>query len=62
MSRDEFEHYDLSEFTEEQLVQFDTDATYHLLHKLDDGPEILPISQQGIRKAESHKQKPSYRN
>ncbi|OAX40886.1 hypothetical protein K503DRAFT_855055 [Rhizopogon vinicolor AM-OR11-026] len=51
MSHDEFEHYDLSEFTEEQLVQFDTDATYHLLHKLDDGPEILPISQQGIRKA-----------
>ncbi|OJA10311.1 hypothetical protein AZE42_05193 [Rhizopogon vesiculosus] len=53
MSRDEFEHYDLSEFTEEELVQFDTDATYHLLHKPNDGPEIPPISQQGIQKASS---------
>jgi exonuclease V len=48
MSRDEFEHYDLSEFTEEELVQFDRDVTNNLLQKPDDGPEILPISKASL--------------
>jgi exonuclease V len=48
MSRDEFEHYDLSEFTEEELVQFDRDVTNNLLQKPDYGPEILPISKASL--------------
>ena len=51
MSRDEFEHYDLSEFTEEELVQFEKHATHNRLETPDDGPKFLPTSQQDIRKA-----------
>ncbi|KAG2345188.1 hypothetical protein BDR05DRAFT_930426 [Suillus weaverae] len=49
MSHDEFEHYDLSEFTEEELAHFDMDATKAPLPKvLDHSPtsesqqDILP--------------------
>ncbi|KAG0702735.1 exonuclease V a 5' deoxyribonuclease-domain-containing protein [Suillus ampliporus] len=49
MSHDEFEHYDFSEFTEEELAQFDVDATNSLLQKVSD--EVPPVSQQDIRKA-----------
>ncbi|KAG1749747.1 exonuclease V a 5' deoxyribonuclease-domain-containing protein [Suillus paluster] len=48
MSHDEFEHYDFSEFTEEELAQFDVDATNNLLQKAPD--KIPPTSQQDIRK------------
>jgi exonuclease V len=47
MSHDEFEHYDLSEFTEEELAHFDKDATKILLQKvLDDS--LISASQQDI--------------
>lgn len=45
MFHDEFEQYDLSEFTEEDLVQFDIDATNKLL---DYRSEIPPLLQQDI--------------
>jgi exonuclease V len=47
MSHDEFEDYDLSEFTEEELAYFDMDATKILLQKVLDDSLIL-ASQQDI--------------
>lgn len=47
MSCDEFEQYDLSEFTEEELVQIDIDATNKLLQKPNHSPEI---PHQDVRK------------
>lgn len=45
MSPDEFEHYDLSEFTEEELARFDRDVANK---KPDDGPEILPVPKASL--------------
>lgn len=41
MSHDEFDHYDLSEFTEEELARFEMDATKTPLPKmLNDSPTL----------------------
>jgi exonuclease V len=47
MSHDEFEHYDLSEFTEEELAHFDMNVTKTLLPKVLDDSPTAP-SQQDI--------------
>lgn len=46
MSHDEFEHYDLSEFTEEELAHFDKDATKILLQKVLDDSLISAGSEE----------------
>lgn len=46
MSHDEFEHYDLSEFTEEELAHFDKDATKILLQKVLDDSLITAGSEE----------------